>query len=168
MKSNCVVNGFLDRNENVSLFTNNAALAPIVHHKTTLGIMISAPRYFLLVMGRPNASPQKFWTQEEIFSALSDRWTEALNAEHLAITTDSGSDIYSKDEILRIIRARKDNRFSIPILALLFLSILIVPQPWVRVSWTLFFLVFVRSLVITTSGVCTSNRALFRNFFTKK
>lgn len=124
--------------------------------------MNQAPRYFLLVMGASNATPQKFWTKEDAINYLVDNFHAAKNSQFLEVTSDSGQLVYSRDEALSLVKSHRGLKTTLPILLLIFLGSLFAPAPLDKILLIGYAIVFIPFWFTTGRGVIAFNRSLLR------
>lgn len=129
--------------------------------------MIQVPRYFLLVSGAPDTVPRKFWTKEEAIDYLANDFHATKKTQFIEIQSDSGQLIYSKDEILALVKSQRNRKTMLPAIALLFLGGLFAPAPFNEYFSYLYIVVFVRFFLISGRGVIAFNRSLRRRFSSK-
>lgn len=125
-------------------------------------------RYYLLKMGDGNPEQVKYWTQEEALEHVFRHAAIASGSEWLEITTDTGDTVFTKAQILSIIRSRKVQRILFPLLMLLFAALLVARgSAGYGYLFALNLLVLFAYVIVCWEGVAAGNTSLWRRIFGK-
>lgn len=125
-------------------------------------------RYFLLTMGHADVDPVRYWTREEALDHVCRRAALAAGCDRLEIASDGGEVIFTKDEILALIRNRKAQRLLFPLLMLLFAAVLFARgSAWYGYLFGLQLLVLFAYVIVCWEGVASGNTSLWQRIFGK-
>lgn len=125
-----------------------------------------AARHYLLRIGHGDPAPIKYWTREEALDHVFRHAAIASGSESLEITTDTGDAVFTKAQILSIIRSRRAQRILFPLLLLLFAALLVARgSAGYGYLFALNLLILFAYVIVSWEGMAAGNTSLWRRIF---